>query len=162
MEDIKCKKAKEYVERGYISVDDNAEYRTIRDVSDLFNKHYKGFQKSWIKTDSDWQRAACCYKMPSASDKNMYKNVLTEDGQYFYYLINEASDSKKEEAVRGIINHEMKITFLFLKFPKTSGYKFVGVFEKDIEAMKKSIENKEYKVIYKRIATMLNLKQFFE
>lgn len=100
--------------------------------------------------------------MPSASDKNMYKNVLTEDGQYFYYLINEASDSKKEEAVRGIINHEMKITFLFLKYPETSGYKFVGVFEKDVEAMKKSIKTKEYKVIYKRKDTMLNLKQFFE
>ena len=92
----------------------------------------------------------------------MYKNVLTEDGQYFYYLINEASDSKREEAVWGIVNHEMKTTFLFLKYPETSGYKFVGVFEKDIEAMKKSIENKEYKVMYRRIATMLNLKQFFE
>lgn len=56
----------------------------------------------------------------------------------------------------------MKITFLFLKYPETSGYKFVGVFEKDVEAMKKSIKTKEYKVIYKRKDTMLNLKQFFE
>lgn len=56
----------------------------------------------------------------------------------------------------------MKITFLFLKFPNANGYKFVGVFEKDIEAMKKSIENKEYKVIYKKIDDKLDLTQFFK
>ena len=157
-----CKEAKECIEKGYISIDDNVEFKTIRDVSDLFNKNYKGFQKSWIKIDDNWQRVACCYKMPGASYKNLYKNILTAGGEYFYYLINESSDSKKEEAVLGIINHEMKMTFLFLKYPEASGYKFVGVFEKDVEAMKKSIENKEYKVVYKRTFTMLDLKQFFK
>ena len=156
-----CKEAKICIEQGYISVDDDIEFKTIRDVSDLFNKNYKGLQKSWIKVDSDWQRVASCYQMTSESDRNIYRNILTADGKYFYYLINEENDSKKEDAVNGIINHEMKITYLFLKYPESSGYKFVGVFEKDIDAMKKSIEDKEYKVVYKKISDRLELKQFF-
>lgn len=160
--DIFCKEAKQCVEQGYICVDDNVEFKTIRDVSDLFNKHYNGFQRSWIKVDSDWQRVASCYQMSSTSDRNIYKNILTADGNYFYYLINEDSDVKKEEAVNGIIKHEMKITFLFLKYPNATGYKFVGVFEKDIDAMKKSIENMEYKVVYKKVDDKLDLTQFFK
>lgn len=159
---IICKEARQCVEQGYISIDDKVEFRTIRDVSDLFNKNYTGFQRSWIKVDSDWQRVASCFQMTSASDRNIYKNVLTADGSCFYFYVDEDSDVKKENAVIGCINHEMKITFLFLKFPNANGYKFVGVFEKDIEAMKKSIENKEYKVIYKKIDDKLDLTQFFK
>lgn len=157
---ILCKEAKQCVEQGYISIDDDVEFRTIRDVSDLFNKHYEGFQRSWIKLDSDWQRVAGCFQIYRASDRNVYSNVLSEDGNCFYYLINEESDVKKEEAVNGIINHEMKITYLFLKYPDT-GYKFYGIFEKDIDTMKKFIADKEYKVVYKKIGDKLDLTQFF-
>lgn len=159
---ILCKDAQFCIEKGYITTDDVVEFRTIRDVTDLFNKHYEGFQRSWIKVDSDWQRVASCYQMTSASDRNIYRNILTSDGNCFYYLINEESDAKKEDVVRGIIEHEMKITFLFLKYPNANGYKFVGVFEKDIEAMKKSIVDKKYKVVYKKIDDKLDLMQFFK
>lgn len=157
-----CKEAKQCVEQGYISINDNVEFRTIRDVTDLFNKHYRGFQRSWIKIDSDWQRVASCYQMPNVSDRNIYRNILTPDGKCFYYLINEDSNVKKEEVVKGIINHEMKVTFLFLKYPNSKGYKFVGIFEKDIKAMEKSIADKEYKVVYKKIDDKLDLTQFFK
>lgn len=158
---ILCNDAKKCIEQGYISVDDDVEFRTIRDVSDLFNKNYVGFQRSWIKIDDDWQRVANCFQIERISDRNIYSNVLSADGNCFYYLINEESDSKKEEAVRGIINHEMKKIYLFLKYPD-SGYKFYGVFEKDIEAMEKSIKSKEYKVTYKKIGNKLDLTQFFK
>lgn len=162
VEHISCKEARMCIDKGNISYEDDIEFRTIRDVSDLFNKHYEGFQRSWIKIDNDWKRVVGCFQMTPASDRNIYKNILTDDSNIFYYLIKEESDAKKEEAINGIINHEMKITYLFLKFPDAGGYKFIGVFEKDIEAMKKSIENKEYKVVYKRIGNELDLTQFFE
>lgn len=161
IKNIICNEAKQCIEKGYISIDDNVEFRTIRDVSDLFNKNYKGFQRSWIKIDSDWHRVASCYQMTSITDRNIYKNILTSDGNCFYYLINEKSDAKKEEAVMGIINHNMKITYLFLKYPNSAGYRFVGVFKKDVEAMKKSIKDKQYKVVYSKIDDKLDLKQFF-
>ena len=56
----------------------------------------------------------------------------------------------------------MQTTYLFLKYPDSTGYKFVGVFEKDIQAMEKSIEDKEYKVVYKKIDDKLELTQFFK
>ncbi len=160
VQSILCKEAKKCIEQGYISVDEDVEFRTIRDVSDLFNKHYVGFQRSWIKIDNNWQRVASCFQIDRLSDRNIYSNILSPDGNCFYYIINEESDSKKEEAVNGIINHEMEVTYLFLKYPD-SGYKFYGIFKKDIDAMKKSIENKEYKVIYKKIDDKLDLTQFF-
>lgn len=159
--DILCREAKQCVEKGYISIDDDVEFKTIRDVTDLFNKHYTGFQRSWIKVDSDWKRIAACYQMSSMSDRNIYKNIFTSDGNCFYYLIDEKNDEKKKEAVEGIINHEMEITFLFLKYPNSIGYKFVGIFKKDNEAMQKSIEDKEYRVVYKKIDNKLDLTQFF-
>ncbi len=70
--------------------------------------------------------------------------------------------NKKEKAVMGIINHNMKITYLFLKYPNSAGYRFVGVFKKDVEAIKKSIKDKQYKVVYSKIDDKLDLKQFFE
>ena len=129
-------------------------------ISDLFNKNYVGFQRSWIKIDNDWKKVASCFQIDRLSDRNIYSNFLSPDGNYFYYIINEESDTKKEETVNGIINHEMEITYLFLKYPD-SGYKFYGIFKKDIDAMKKSIENKEYRVIYKKIESKLDLTQFF-
>ena len=55
----------------------------------------------------------------------------------------------------------MVITYLFQKYPDT-GYKFYGVFKKDVETMKKSIEDKQYKVVYKKIDNELDLTQFFK
>ena len=160
LSNITCKKAKQCIEKGYISVEDDIEFRTIRDVSDLFNKNYKGTQKSWIPVDSDWQRVASCYQMESSTERNIYSNIL--EGNSFYYLINAESDSEKEKAVQGIIDNNMQITYLFLKYPNSNGYKFYGVFEKDIEAMEKSIKNKKYKVVYKKVDNKLDLKQFFK
>ena len=156
-----CLEARECIKKGYIDVDDDIEFRTIRDVTDLFNKHYSGFQRSWIKINNDWETVAACYQMTSNSDRNIYRNVLAEDGNCFYYLIDEESDVKKEEVVRGIIEHEMKFTYLFLKYPNMAGYKFFGIFEKNREAMEKSIKDKEYKVVYKKIGDKLDLTQFF-
>ena len=99
--------------------------------------------------------------MSSISDRNIYRNILTADEECFYYLIKADTDAKKEEAVNGIINHEMVITYLFLKYPDT-GYKFYAVFKKDVETMKKSIEDKQYKVVYKKIDNELDLTQFFK
>lgn len=158
---IYCKEVKNCIEKGKISVDDNVEFRTIRDIAELFNKHYEGYQRSWIKIDGDWQRIAGCFQMSSISDRNIYRNILTADEECFYYLIKADTDAKKEEAVNGIINHEMVITYLFLKYPDT-GYKFYGVFKKDVETMKKSIEDKQYKVVYKKIDNELDLTQFFK
>ena len=57
----------------------------------------------------------------------------------------------------------METTYLFLKYPNSEGYKFVGIFEKDIEAMKESIATKKYMVIYKKKddGDRLYLNQFF-
>lgn len=161
LSNVVCKEAKQCIEKGYISVEDDVEFRTIRDVSDLFNKNYKGTQKSWIPVDSDWQRVASCYQMESSTERNIYSNILTADGKCFYYFSNEDNDLKKEEKVREFIKNGMTKTYLFLKYPNSTGYKFYGVFEKDVEAMEKSIKNNEYKVVYKKVDDKLELRQFF-
>ena len=77
------------------------------------------------------------------------------------YIRKEKNNAKKEEAVKGIIKHEMETTYLFLKYPNTKRYKFVGVFEKDIAKMEKSISEKNPMVVYKKKADKIELKSFF-
>ena len=68
---------------------------------------------------------------------------------------------KKELAVDGIINHEMEITYLFLKNSRKDGYKFVGVFKKDIDKMNKYKKEHKYLIVYKKIDDRLYLDKFF-
>lgn len=153
-----CPAAQYCIDKGYIDVNDNVIFRTIRDVSDLFNKNYKAFQKSWIKVFNNWKIVACCFQMP---EHKIYKNELSVDGQYFYYSLKEDNPIKKEMAVDGIINHEMEITYLFLKNPAEGGYKFVGVFEKDIAKMNEYKKEQKYLVVYKKVNDRLYLNDFF-
>ena len=153
-----CKSAQYCINKGYIDVNDNVIFKTIRDVSDLFNKNYRGFQKSWIKIFNDWKIVASCYQMP---ENKIYKNELSEDGQYFYYSLKEDNPIKKELAVDGIINHEMEITYLFLKNSRKDGYKFVGVCKKDIDKMNKYKKEHKYLIVYKKIDDRLYLDKFF-
>ncbi len=153
-----CEEAQYYINKGFIDINDKVEFKTIRDVSDLFNKQYKGFQRSWIKIYNDWKIVASCYQMP---ENNLYKNELSADGNYFYYSLKEKNNAKKEEAVKGIIKHEMETTYLFLKYPNTKRYKFVGVFEKDIAKMEKSIREKNPMVVYKKKSDKIELKSIF-
>lgn len=153
-----CKEAQYCINNGFIDVSDNVEFKTIRDVSDLFNKNYQGFQRSWIKIYDDWEIVASCYQMP---ENNLYENMLSADGEYFCYSLKENNAQKRIEIVNGIIKHEMQITYLFLKYPEAAGYKFVGIFKKDEEAMKKSIKDEKPMVVYKKTSDRLSLKAFF-
>lgn len=157
---VACSEAEYCINKGFIDVNDDVQFKTIRDVSDLFNKQYSGFQRSWIKVYDDWKIVASCYQMP---ENNLYTNMLSVDGNRFCYSLKEDNDVKKEETVKGIIEHEMETTYLFLKYPNSKGYKFVGIFEKDIDAMKESIATKKYMVIYKKKedGNRLYLNQFF-
>lgn len=79
----------------------------------------------------------------------------------FTILLKKKTMQKKEEAVKGIIKHEMETTYLFLKYPNTKRYKFVGVFEKDIAKMEKSIREKNPMVVYKKKSDKIELKSIF-
>lgn len=149
-----CKEAQKCINKGNIDIEDNIEFRTIRDVTDLFHKNYKGWQRSWIQIADDWSTVASCYQMP---ENNLYMNELSRDGKTFSYMLKENNLAKKRELIQGIIEHPMKTTYLFLKFPWAKGYKFVGIFEKDTEKMEELKNTDNPKVVYKRVSTQLKV-----
>lgn len=149
-----CNEAKYYLEKGNINIKDTIEFKTIRDVTDLFHKNYEGYMRSWINVSEDWSIVASCYHYQA----QIYDNFYNIGDDCFYYKIRNENDTKKKEFLEDFIyRNNMKTTYLFYKFQNSKTYKFIGVFEKDIDEMKRYMEIGEYRIIYKKVRDELKL-----
>lgn len=152
-----------YINRGYIEVKDNAVFKTLKDISDLFNKGYKGLQKCCVKTGFDTEYFWCPKLEIDIQDKLEleaipYLNIISQDKEYIY-------ETRKEDAlgfVKDMIlyrNEDIRITFP--KYNKLNGYIFEGIYEMDVKATKEMLDTPQPKVVWRRINVKVELNKYF-
>ena len=140
MKDEEVKNKEFFIKRGFIDIKDNASFKTVKDVSDLFNKGYKERARiSTIKLDDKWEECAACISVKTNSNK--YNNEILEGGN----KILEASNINKKEFAK-FESGEKRIRYFFIKnLDLVNRYTFYGIYELDNVATRKNIENKIYK-----------------
>ena len=119
-----------FINRKRISINDNAKFRTVYEVSQLFNKGYNpGSRKVYFRDYPGSKDYVWCPKLKFDIDdcKNIpYDNELSEDGNYIY----ETSKIHNDEFLRKTINTKEN-RFVFAKYKDEIGmesYKFIGVY----------------------------------
>lgn len=164
--ELEYKKPEFYIQKGFIELKDNAGFRTVQEVSELFNKGYKKSQKAYFKVNDDWSESVSCCKLKIDEDdecKNIkFLNEITSDGMYIYE--SEKGDNAENFAVAGF-NEKNQKRYMFAKYRDYSGsimYKFRGVFILDIDKTEKSIEKKEYKRVWKKISDKIDISKYFK
>lgn len=149
-----------FIDRGYIEVTDNAQFKTTQIVSELFNKGYKpGSQKTYFSTNEKNAYVWCPKLALDEGDfKNLkWKNTISADGN----VIMEFDKKNNDEFYAKVINNPLgpEKRFVFPQYKCSDGrlaYKFRGTFLLDIE------ETKKRKVrTWVRINDRLELDSFF-
>ncbi|MDD4375533.1 MAG: hypothetical protein PHR25_02010 [Clostridia bacterium] len=153
-----------YIDKGYIDFEENVKFRTVKEVSDLFNMGYKeGSQVTFKHTGFDNEYFWCPKLKLNNNDfgKSIpYTNEITLDGKYIY----ESSKEKSFKFANDILNDSTQTRFVFGYYRDSSGenmYKFRGVFELDIDKTKEMIENKIYKRVWKKTKNTVDIKKYF-
>ena len=157
------KEVQYYIDKGYIETSDNAIFKTIRDVSDLFNKNYKGLQKCCVVTGFEKEYFWCPKLEIDMQDKIdleklPYLNTISQDKEFIY-------ESNKKDPI-GFVkdmllyrSNDLRITFP--KYNKLNGYVFEGIYEMDIEATKETLILTHPKVVWKRMHNKVELTKYF-
>ena len=150
-----------YIDIGYIDAEDDVKFRTIQEVSELFNKGYKGTQKAWFSDKSDSNIRIWCpkVKVNGVDYKVPYSNEFNEDTTVIY----ESSLENNKEFMYNILEGKEKdltIRYVFTYYKDSSGmnmYRFKGIFEVD-----KDDTVKEKKRDWRKVGNRVELKQYFE
>lgn len=152
---------KHYIDLGYIDSDDDVKFRTVQEVSELFNKGYKGNQRVWFSDKNDSNIRIWCpkVKMNGMDYKVPYNNEFNEDGTIIYEY---AIENNKDFIYNIIDGKEKDLTtrYVFTYYKDSSGmnmYRFKGIYEID----KKATE-KEQKRVWKKVGSRVELKEYFE
>jgi len=147
-----------YIKKGYLKLSDRQAFRTIQEVSELFNKGYKGTQRAWFKDKPNSKITVWCPKLKfEKSDKGEFDNFISPDGKTIY-----ESKSTNEFNYKEFIdkyNEGYTTRYVFAKFKDSSGrnmYRFRGVFELDLKQTKDL-----KKVVWRRIGEQINLSEYF-
>ena len=121
--------ADEFVKKQSIEKNDNAKFRTLQDVSELFNKGYHGNQLAYFNVSKEDNEYAWCPKLKLNEDdfkNNLYENEISDDGVYIF----ESSKEKNDKFVLDVLKTNEK-RFVFAKYRDETGdfsYKFLGVY----------------------------------
>ena len=124
----------EFIKKQSIEKDDNAKFRTLQDVSELFNKGYHGNQLAYFNVSKEDNEYAWCPKLKLNEDdfkNNLYENEISDDGIYIF----ESSKDNNDKFVLDVLNTNEK-RFVFAKYKDETGdfsYKFLGVYALDRE-----------------------------
>lgn len=149
-----------YIDIGYIDSEDDVKFRTIQEVSELFNKGYKGTQKAWFSDKKDSNIRIWCpkVKVNGVDYKVPYSNEFNEDGTVIY----ENSLENNEEFIYDMLEGKEKdltIRYVFTYYKDSSGmnmYRFKGIYEVDKEATVK-----EQKRVWRKVGNKVELKEYF-
>ena len=158
--EVTYKQPEYYINKGYIDSKDRPAFKTIQEVSELFNKGYKGTQKCWFRDLPESKTTIWCPKLKfDSTDKGKYDNYISSDGKIIY----ESNPQVKENVfIKGVIkmyNEGFIKRYVFLKFKDSSGrnmYRFKGVFKLDLEKSKK-----EKKAVYVKSNSIIKLDKYF-
>lgn len=151
-----CDKIPEdYIKLGKIKCKDNVSLRTIQEVSELFNKGYKGTQKCYFKTNSNKEWVWCPKLKLEDSDfkDNRYQNEISLDGKYIY-----ETEADNDEFYTYDRNNELRI--VFPKYRDETGsyrYKFKGIY-----TFNREFSNKIKKAVWEKCGENIDLQQYFQ
>ena len=121
--------ADEFIKKQSIEKNDNAKFRTLQDVSELFNKGYRGNQLAYFNVSKEDNEYAWCPKLKLNEDDfkdNLYDNEISDDGVYIF----ESSKEKNDKFVSDALKTNEK-RFVFAKYKDETGdfsYNFLGVY----------------------------------
>lgn len=163
--EINYKPPEYYIKQGYIDFKNNVRFRTIKEISDLFNKGYKkGVRKDYFNTIVPNEYIWCCKLRLNNDDgcKNIpYINEITIDGKNIY----ETSKENCQEFASSVLENPKQTRITFAKYRDSSGdimYKYRGVFKLDAKKTESSIKNGEYKRIWKKVEDRVELGKYFK
>lgn len=149
--------ADEFVKKQSIEKNDNAKFRTLQDVSELFNKGYHGNQLAYFNVSKEDNEYAWCPKLKLNEDdfkNNLYENEISDDGIYIF----ESSKEKNDKFVLDALKTNEK-RFVFAKYKDETGYfsyKFLGIYildrNKTMNLNKRS---------WKKIDSKISLNKYF-
>lgn len=149
--------ADEFVKKQSIEKNDNAKFRTLQDVSELFNKGYHGNQLAYFNVSKEDNEYAWCPKLKLNEydfKNNLYENEISDDGVYIF----ESSKEKNDKFVLDALKTNEK-RFVFAKYRDETGdfsYKFLGVYildrNKTMNLNKRS---------WKKIDSKISLNKYF-
>ena len=149
--------ADEFVKKQSIEKNDNAKFRTLQDVSELFNKGYHGNQLAYFNVSKEDNEYAWCPKLKLNEDdfkNNLYENEISDEGVYIF----ESSKEKNDKFVLDVLKTNEK-RFVFAKYRDETGdfsYKFLGVYildrNKTMNLNKRS---------WKKIDSKISLNKYF-
>lgn len=122
-----------YIDKGYIDVNDNAEFRTIADASSCFGKKYKMLQRSY-------------FRHPKESDKRLWFPKLYENGEWSNQISADESvitsksviPERNQLEIDKINSLEEYIVVVFARERNSSGnlmYRFKGEYQLDQDSM---------------------------
>lgn len=151
-------KASYYINKGYISRTENARFKTIDDIGELFNMEkvpmgYKVHGYVPIINDSEY---FWCPTLKLSDDEvilNNAENTISKDGKYIF----EYFKKDNEIEVRKVLNSDVT-RYVFGRYRDETGsnsYKFIGVYKLDRErTLKDNVRS------WKRDAESIDLNQY--
>lgn len=137
--------AQYYIEKGFIDVSDNAEFRTIAEAASCFGKKYIALQRSYFRHPKEREKRLW---FPKLHDNNAWENTISSDQSV---IISKSKFPERGKAeIDSIKPDEDYIVVTFTRDKNSEGkmmYRFRGVYELDKNAM--SYENGQ---IWRKIA----------
>lgn len=147
-----------YIEKGSIKVSDNAKFRTIDIIGQLFNMEKVPFNEKlhgYVHIINNIYYWCPTLKINGDEcDNNAWENEISEDGKTIY----ENQKEKSNHYISDVIDED-PIRYIFTKYKDETGtmiYKFKGVFNLDKE---KTIRNNQR--TWKKISDDIDLNMFF-
>ena len=152
-----------FIKKGIINSSDNDLFKTIKDVSDLFNKDYK--DKARIayfnaRNKEDSNEYVWCLKLSlndNDYDNIRYLNTISYDGKTIYERDKNNNDVFYKYALENMTS-DIRYVFVKYKHPDgIDGYKFKGVYKLDSEKT-----NSDKVRTWIKISDKIDLQSFFE
>ncbi len=152
-----------YIKKEYLDTKDKPAFRTLQEVSELFNKGYGsskgGSQKPYFKDKDDSKNMIWCpqLKLNGVEYNVKWENKITEDGKIIY----ESDPTNKNNYLSHLKKHDegYATRYVFVKFRDSSGmdmYRFRGIFKLNVE---KTHEKK--KTVWEKVGDRIELKGYF-
>lgn len=151
-----CDKSPEdYIKLGKIECRDNVSLRTIQEVSDLFNKGYRGTQKCYFRTNTAEEHVWCPkLKLEDTDFKgNRYQNEISLDGKFIY-------ETEEDNDEFYTYDRKNEVRIVFPKYKDETGswrYKFKGIY-----TFNREFSDKTKKAVWEKVGESVDLKQYFQ
>jgi hypothetical protein len=137
-----------YIDKGFLDVGDEPEFRIMADAASCFGREYKGLQQSFIPNPSDFAQRLW---FPKFYPTDGWSNVFSDNEET---ITEKCLDRKKaREHMDNVLSKKSENRLVFARTTGSSGklmYIFKGEYKIDLE-----VTNYERGFVHRRIATVV-------